>query len=130
MNEIMKTTVTEAEYRSYFESQDLSKLTKSGEKEIEEIEDLLEIRRGLLKGQGFYVGEKICKCGRRLTFLDFVETALKESSHTKPFLVHALLGNKYGFQTPRSVSCSECGEIHPQSYYKTPNYSCREGGII
>ena len=58
MNEIMKTTVTEAEYRSYFESQDLSKLTKSGEKEIEEIEDLLEIRRGCLKGRGFMSAKK------------------------------------------------------------------------
>lgn len=130
MIEVMKATVTEAEYQSYLEAQDLSKFTKSSENEIEKIEDLLEIRRGLLNGLGFYVGEKTCKCGRKLTFFDFVDTAIKESSHTKSFLVHALLGNQFGFQTPRNVNCSECGEIHPQSYYRTPNYSCREGGII
>ena len=127
MNGFIKNTVAEEEYRSYLLSQDLSKFTKSDEKEIAKIEDLLELKRGVLKGQDFYVGKKTCKCGRHLTFLDFVTTAINESTHTKAFLVHALLGNKYGYQTPRSVTCSACGEVHPQSTYRTPNYSCREG---
>lgn len=128
--ENLKTNVSEEEYKSYLAKTDFSSYTKSDEKEVETIEDLLELKRGTLKDQAYYVGKQTCKCGRPLSFIDFVTTAISEHNHTRPFLAHALLGTKYGFQNPRSVKCSSCGEIYPLSTYKTPNYSCREGGGI
>ncbi|UXC34767.1 hypothetical protein [Cupriavidus gilardii] len=127
-DETLSRTVSKDEYLAFLSAADLSQETKSSEEEIQAIEDVLEIRRGILKGQDFYVGRSVCKCGHLLTFFDFVTTAVAENAHSKAFLVHALLGNKYGFQSPRTVKCSACGEIHPSSTYKTVNYSCKEGG--
>ena len=125
--EFIKDSVSQDEYRAFLANTDFSRYTKSDAEEVKSIEDLLELRRGVLLDQDYYVGKTICKCGRKITFIDFVSTALSESSHSKAFLIHPLLGNRYGFQTPRVVKCSACGEVHPNSTYKTPNYSCREG---
>lgn len=126
-SEFISTSVTEQEYKDYVSKLDLTRFNKSSEEEVEHIEDLLDLKRGVLKGQEFYVSKRTCeKCGKPLSFGDFVTTALKESSHTKPFLAHALLGNRYGFQSPRDVNCSGCGEVYLRSTYTTPNYSCPE----
>ena len=122
------TRVSEAEYRKFLSSVDLSHDTKSDAIDIEKIEDLLALRRGTLEGEAYYVNSVRCKCGKDLTFFDFVSTAVGDDTHSKAFMTHALLGNQYGFQTPRTVTCSSCGESHPNSVYKTPSYSCVERG--
>lgn len=124
--EIIKDIVSEKEYREYLLKNDFSDYVKSSDAEVEKIEDLLDLRRGVLKSEEYSVKKSICKCGKTLTFLDFVTTALSEGMHSKTFLTSALLGNKYGFQTPRDVKCSSCGEVTTKSVYRTPSYSCRE----
>ncbi|MCK1786451.1 hypothetical protein L9Z73_19475 [Pseudomonas sp. TNT11] len=127
-NEVITKTVTQQEYEAYLAANDFSNYTKSDPKEILKIEDLLELRSGILKDESYSVSKVICSCGKTLTFFDFLTTAISENSHSKLFLVHALLGNKYGFQKPRLVTCSACGDQHI-AYYTTPNYSCPNGGI-
>ena len=120
-------TVTESEFKQNRSNVDLSLYTKSDASELEKIEDLLELRRGLLKSEDYYVNDSDCPgCGKKISFLDFVKTAVDENSHSKSFLVHALLGNKYGFQVPRTLKCSSCGGDVVNSTYRTPSYDCQE----
>jgi hypothetical protein len=125
---LFKKTVSEQEYKSYVNSLNMADYVKSDKKEIAKIEEVLEVRAGLLVGEDYYVYRTACKCGRNISFLDFVNTSIEQGAHTKSFLVHALLNNKFGFQEPRAVKCSNCGEIHI-TYYTTPNYSCPNGGV-
>jgi hypothetical protein len=124
--EVFEKSASKDEYRAYLDSIDLSDYVRSDETEIENIEDVLDLRRGALNGQDYYVRKSVCECGKTLTFYDFVTTAVSENGHSKSFLVHALFSNKYGFQARRTVKCSSCGELHPKSTYTTPNYSCIE----
>lgn len=70
------------------------------------------------------------KCARKLTFLDFVKTAIEGESgfHTKEMIAEILSGRKGNWLTiggknfERTVYCSNCGE---GIIYRTHNYSNR-----
>jgi len=127
--EVMSKSVTDKEYKLYLSQADYTEFRKCDDTELRQVEQLLGVKTDLLAGQEFWVSKKKCdNCSHELSFIDFVTTALSKSDHSKAFLTHALVGNSYGFQTPRDVECSNCGETIPQSSYRTPNYSCREGG--
>lgn len=75
-NEVITKTVTKQEYQSYLAANDFSSYTKSDLQEIIKIEDLLELRRGILKGEIYRVSKVVCGCGRDLTFFDFLTAAI------------------------------------------------------
>lgn len=119
--------VSEKEFNDFFSKTDFTTYTKSDASELEKIEDILNVRRGLLKDEEYYVNDSTCTaCGKKITFFDFVKTAIDESAHSKSFLLHSLVGNDFGFQKPSTIKCSSCGAEVISSHYKTPNYSCQE----
>jgi hypothetical protein len=96
--------------------------TKSDERDIQRIENLLDLRQGVLAKEQFYVSKSTCKCGRTLTFYDLVQSGLLEG-HSASFVVHTLLGSKYFIQPRRRVKCSACSEVHILDY-ETSAYGC------
>lgn len=103
--------------------------TKSNKEDIKKIENLLQVRPGILDGIDFYVEPQECVCGRLLTFSDFIYTALVEQWHDPSFIVHVLVGSKYFVNEPRQITCSECGSNNKKrgpavTMYETTVYGC------
>lgn len=102
----------------------ISGYVKSDARDLRRIEDLLELRPGLLAGEEFYVSRYDCSCGHTLTFYDFVHTALVDAGHSKSFVLHTLLGSKFVINQARRLRCSECTSEGESLDYITPNYCC------
>ncbi len=80
--------------------------------DVERIENVLDLRPGILKGQRFYVSKATCSCGRVLSFYDLVFTSLVEQWHSPSFLAHTLTGSKFFVNNARPLRCSDCGKTY------------------
>lgn len=114
----------------------ISSSTLTSPEDIKKIERVLDLGDGILEGSRFYLSEANCECGRKLSFYDFVFTALIEQWHSPSFLAHTLTGAKYFVNESRPIRCSQCGRTyHDQNpvvedrrpapiEYETPRYGC------
>jgi len=99
--------------------------TKSDAADIRAIEDFLELKPSVLADQSFYINNYVCTCGRKLTFFDVVRSAVVDGHHSKSFVAHTLLGNKYILNPPRKASCSNCATPTDLSCtYENSSYGC------
>jgi hypothetical protein len=99
--------------------------TKSDAADVRAMEEFLELRHGALTGQSFYVDKHVCQCGRLLTFFDLVRSAVVDGHHSKSFVAHTLVGNKYIINPPRKTSCSNCAAPSERScVYDNDQYGC------
>lgn len=86
--------------------------TKSDEKDIANIEHLLDVKEGTLsRDDDYLVARYQCECGRLLTTYDFVFTGLVDAGHSKSFILHTFIGSKFVLQKPRPFRCSQCGRV-------------------
>ena len=107
----------------------LANATVSDEEDVNKIERLLDLKRGVLEGQKFRLEKGHCeRCDRLLTFYDFVYTAIVDAGHPKSFVVHTLLGSKRILNSPRKIRCSSCNTVTAgRMYYATDQYGCCYG---
>ena len=105
---------------------DPDKFTRSDVDDLNKIERLLDLNQGTLAGQPHYLENFQCDCGRLLTMYDFVLTGLVDAGHSKSFILHTFVGNKFVINTPRQVRCSNCGRITTRAvnYGCSTNYFC------
>lgn len=105
---------------------DSRNFTRSDAEDVERIENLLDVRRGVLSGIEYLADDHDCPCGRKMTFYDFVFTALVDRIHTKSFMVHTLLGEKLVINAARKVRCSNCATLSDKSlrYGMPSSYLC------
>ena len=115
-------SISQEEFDYKMRNFDRSTAVKSDGKDISKIEQILELRDGILANQEFMVSKVNCKCGRELTFYDLIASSLKEN-HNSSFIVHTLLGSKHFVQHSRKVHCSVCGTVHPMEYSNS-GYGC------
>jgi hypothetical protein len=120
-------SLDEAEFKT--KKVDLSEsrdATRSDEADIQRIENILDLRRGTLAHDNFYVSKSECSCGKIITFYDFVFTALVEQWHDPSFIAHTLVGNKLILNQPRRLRCSICGTRSRYIYqeYERDGYGC------
>lgn len=107
------------------ELSDPNKFTLSDPEDILKIERVLDLREGVFANEKFYVETVKCKCGRLLTMYDFVVSGLIDTEHTKSFILHVLMGNKFVLNPARRIRCAECGTITPQHHiYYCNSYAC------
>lgn len=94
--------------------------------DIEKIEDVLLLRRGVLSGEKMWVNKQSCKkCGRAPTFYDIVKTAVDHSHHSISLMAHTLAGNKYIINQPRTALCAQCSEpLDLICTYDNSRYGC------
>jgi hypothetical protein len=90
---------------------DPEKFTKSDDEDIARMERLLDVDPGTLTRCGDYHLERMeCEsCGRLLTVYDFIFTGLVDASHSKSFILHTFIGNKFIVNQARRIRCSACG---------------------
>jgi hypothetical protein len=100
--------------------------TVSDKDDVNRIERLLDLRKGVLEGRPFRLAKGNCDhCARLLTFYDFVYTAIVDAGHPKSFIVHTLLGSKRILNKARKIRCSSCNTISPLYYpYNCDYYGC------
>ena len=105
---------------------DRGNATKSDAEDLNKIEKFLGLRNGILKDEEFYVSKENCQnCRRTFTFYDHVYGSVKDAGHSKSFVAHTLLGDKYFIQPPRPVRCSACDTVSTALLnYETPRYGC------
>ena len=109
-NLVKSLTPEEFEALSESDLRNSAEYTEADAKEIERIERLLDVNPGTLSGEPLYLEKKVClHCGRLLTMYDFVLTALVDEGHTKSFILHTLIGDKYVVNDTKIVRCSACG---------------------
>ena len=118
------------------ESPDHVVLLESPASDIRRAEELLAIKEGTLPNTicRFSKGEERCpNCGRNLSVLDLIKTALEV--HSKEFLNDIIFGNEY-IQTrytrdmEKAPTCYDCGKkgLGPLSYGQDQGrYSCYWG---
>ncbi|MCV2881937.1 hypothetical protein [Actibacterium sp. XHP0104] len=108
--------------------EDASKFTKSDAEDRRKIERLLDLREGTFENEDFYFEKGNCSCGRTLTFLDFVFTAIVDADHPKSFILHTLVGTKKTANPARHVRCSECFTVSSgvMKYGMPSSYLCRD----
>lgn len=101
-------------------------LNYADENELRNIENLLELSSGILSNQKLAIQDYNCKrCERKLSFYDFICTAMTDAGHDKSFIVHTLLGSKFFLNPSKPVRCSACGTLSIEPLdYETPNYGC------
>jgi DNA-directed RNA polymerase subunit N (RpoN/RPB10) len=111
-------SVTPEEFNKLKSKEADVKYNEADVKEINKMERLLDIQPGTLAPSGPYKLEdvKCASCGRTLTMYDFIFTGLVDANHTKSFVLHTLVGNKFVVQRPRPVRCSACGTITGKAY--------------
>lgn len=116
---------TEEEFEEAKAKQGADSLTKVSDKDIEAIERLLDVKAGSLKDiDPFLFSSYTCECDKAITFYDFVLTALVDADHSKSFVLHTLLGNKYVIQqTKRFTRCSSCGRVGLEKGFGQPRAS-------
>lgn len=85
-------------------------LRATPDEDIRKMEEFLEVAPGVLQ-QEYRMGKHECNCGRELSFLDFVVTAVQDWKHPKSFILHTLVGNKYIVNEPRPIRCTNCSAI-------------------
>jgi hypothetical protein len=120
------TSLTPEEFKKQT-SKDTTKYNEASDEEIQKMERLLDIQPGTLAAAGPYKLEKTkCDfCGRTLTMYDFIFTALVDANHSKSFVLHTLVGNKFVIQRPRTIRCSVCGTMSINSFkYLMRKYWC------
>jgi hypothetical protein len=90
---------------------DPEKFTKSDYEDIARMERLLDVDPGTLTRCGDYHLERMeCEsCGRLLTVYDFIFTGLVDAGHSKSFILHTFIGNKFIVNEARRIRCSACG---------------------
>lgn len=112
--------------------EDPEKFTKSDQEDVAKIERILDVSSGFLANYPFYLAKNDCECGRRLTFYDFVFTALIDGNHPKSFILHTLIGAKLVANEARSVRCSNCCRTTDRKimYGMPSSYLCRDGSTI
>jgi len=99
--------------------------TVSSDEDIKNIERLLDVEHGTLGREPYYFENVGCGCGRKLTFYDFVFTALVDAGHTKSFVLHTLIGSKYIVNRARITRCSNCGtKTKGSTTYSMKKYAC------
>jgi hypothetical protein len=96
---------------------DPSKFTKSDDEDVAKMERLLDVMPGTLANCGDHYLERVeCEsCGRLLTVYDFVFTGLVDAGHSKSFILHTFVGNKFIVNEPRIIRCSACNIPVPRS---------------
>ncbi len=118
-------SLTQEEFKKMCSAKPAKQTTLSDDADIKKIERLLDLQDGSLAKQKLSLEKTTCKCGRTLTFYDFVFSSLVDAGHTKSFVTHTLLGSKFFVNKPRRIRCSSCGELSPQlADYETPQYGC------
>jgi hypothetical protein len=88
--------------------------------EVSRIEKFLDLRPSVLTSQQLRIEDMDCSCGKKLTFFDFIFTAVCDYGHSKSFVAHTLLGSKFIINQPRQVRCSSCLTLSPNAQ----NYQC------
>jgi hypothetical protein len=101
--------------------------------ETSELADYLEVAVENLKGPLRVVDARCTHCQRRITFLDFVQTAVRSGHHDRAELRAVLTGKAGAWITirgrdgGRAVTCFRCGQLArtPSEYseYSNPNYA-------
>lgn len=114
------------EFSEKMKSFDKSDATQSDAADLASIERVLDLMPGLLGGREFYLSKAVCTCGRKLTFYDFVLSALVEG-HGKSLVAHTLIGSKYFLQPPRKIRCAACARTLDGEYYSCGQYGCCQG---
>lgn len=106
------------------------KFTKSNRKDVEKIENFLDVRNGTLSSDEYYIEKYDCDCGHIFTFYDFVFTAVVDAHHSKSFILHTLVGKKLIINPPRKIRCSSCGKITDENvmYGMPASYLCTAPG--
>jgi hypothetical protein len=94
-----------------------------GEDETKQLADYLGVETSELDGP-FRVVDASCEgCGRQLTFVDFVQTAVDQGAHERDQLRDVLTGRVGAWITirgedgGRGVICIECGQLRANDGY-------------
>lgn len=86
--------------------------TKSDAADVRKMERVLDLQDGALAHDSYYLEKTTCAgCGRVLTMYDFVCTGLIDAGHSKSFILHTFVGEKYVVNRARRVRCSACGTM-------------------
>ena len=103
-----------------------SNATRTNKEDIEKMEDLLHLQRGILSGQDFFVTKQVCShCGRTPNFYDIVKTAVDENHHSISLMAHTPVGNKFILNPPRIAKCSNCATpLDLICEYDNEKYGC------
>lgn len=95
---------------------DATGLRRMNEAELSELAEYLDVKVDQLRGP-FRVVEAACpRCDRRVTFLDFVKTAIDSGAHDRAQLAEVVTGRGgtwitiRGRDGGRPVSCANCGQ--------------------
>jgi hypothetical protein len=112
---------------------DATGLRRMEESELRELADYLEVEVDYLRGPFRVVDAECPRCGRRITFLDFVQTAVNEGVHDRSELRTILTGEAGNWITVRGrdggrpVRCSRCQQtlrmLGEYSEYSSSNYA-------
>ena len=93
------------------------RLRRLGESELAELAEYLEVDQGQLAGDFRVVDASCAHCGRRTSFLDFVQTGVGTRHHDRRELAEVLTGRRGAWLTIRGrdggrpVICANCGQI-------------------
>jgi hypothetical protein len=101
--------------------------TKSDEADLQEIEDMLMVKRDTLKGVDFFVGRLNCvQCDNRpATGADLVYSALK-AGHSPMLILYSVLTTREQLQNPpREISCRHHDVEMGVAPYYGGKYGCR-----
>lgn len=101
--------------------------------EVQELADYLELDQKALRGPFRVVDADCPRCGRHITFLDFVKTAIEEGVHDRAQLGDVLAGRAGNWITIRGrdggrpVRCAGCDQTlrMPNAYseYSSSSYA-------
>lgn len=101
--------------------------TKSDAADIRRMERVLDVQEGTLARDSYYLEKTTCAgCGRTLTMYDFVFTGLIDAAHSKSFILHTFVGEKYVVNRARPIRCSSCGTMTAGYHrYWMSRYGCQ-----
>lgn len=97
--------------------------------ELYQLEDIFEKPMEEFKKLDIkFYAEKPCACGRKFTFVDFVNSAMHFGIHSKEFLLHHMFRQvQHHPKGKKPLKCPECqNKSYIRSAYSYNNWSCSD----